>query len=151
MIRTLIPILYALIWLSFGCDDQRLQSEIDREILENHFKANNIKPTLHSSGMFYIIHEPGTGSHPAFSSLVTVKFRGYLLDGTVFEQTPDDETVTFSLPNTIAGWQYAVPLLKSGGKGTFWIPSSLAYGRFPPAGIPANSNLVYDIELIRFR
>ncbi|MFN7118749.1 MAG: FKBP-type peptidyl-prolyl cis-trans isomerase [Saprospiraceae bacterium] len=134
-----------------ACDDQRPQSEIDDELIRNYLRDNNITAERHSSGIYYVIQTPGTGSSPVANSLVKVKYKGYFLDGTVFDQTDGNNTLDISLQQTISGWQIAVPLLKSGGKGTFYIPSGWGYGRFPPAGIPANAVLIFDIELISFR
>lgn len=126
------------------------QSEVDRQIILDHLAANNITAEEDPSGIFYIITTEGTGSHPAPNATVTVRYRGYFLNGNTFDQTAPGQTATFPLANLIEGWQIAIPLLKKDGAGTFWIPSALAYGSTPPPGIPANSVLVFDIELVNF-
>lgn len=134
-----------------ACDDQRPQSEIDDEKIRDYLKANNLTAEKDLSGIYYIIERPGSGNNPNISSYIKVKYKGYLLDGTVFDQTEGDETVQFSLSGNITGWQIAVPLLKPGGKGTFFIPSIWGYGRFGTGIIPGNSVLIFEIELISFR
>lgn len=135
-----------------ACKDQRPQSEIDEEKITDYLKANNITAERHASGIYYVIHTPGTGDHPVANSLVKVKYKGYFLDGTVFDETTGSNTFEASLGGgVISGWTIAVPLLKPGGKGTFYIPSGWAYGNYPPSGIPRNAILVFDIELISFR
>ncbi|MFN9955636.1 MAG: FKBP-type peptidyl-prolyl cis-trans isomerase, partial [bacterium] len=73
-----------------------------------------------------------------------------LLDGTIFDQTTGNQTATFPLANLIPGWQEGIPLLQKGGKGTFLLPSALGYGPNPVGPIPANSVLIFEIELIDF-
>ncbi len=126
------------------------QSEVDRRLIQEHLAANNITAEEHPSGIFYVISVEGTGSNPAPNATVTVKYRGTLLDGSVFDQTLGSQTATFALAGLIEGWKIAIPLLKKGGKGTFWIPSALGYGASALPGIPANSVLVFDIELVNF-
>lgn len=140
------------IFTLLACDDQRPQADIDEDKIKDYLKANNITAQREDySRIYYVIHTPGTGNNPTPSSFVKVKYKGYLLDGTVFDQTTGDETIDISLQNTISGWQIAVPLLKPGGKGTFYIPSGWAYGRYGSGAIPGNEVLIFDIELISFR
>ena len=96
--------------------------------------------------MHYIITEPGSGGSPNLQSNVKVKYKGYLLDGNVF----DERTETFLLANLIQGWQEGIPLLQKGGKGTFFLPSALGYGPNDVGPIPANSVLIFEIELLDF-
>ena len=127
------------------------QAMVDKEIIEEYLADNSLNFTEHESGIYYEITQEGTGTDmPSLESNVEVIYKGYFLDGTVFDQTPEGETTTFSLGGVIEGWQIAVPLLKKGGKGTFLLPSELAYGSNPPFGIPLNAVLAFDIELINF-
>ena len=80
-----------------------------------------------------------------------MRYKGYLLDGTVFDETPGSDARTFFLYQVIRGWQIAIPLLQKNGKGTFFIPSGLAYGPFERPGIPANSVLIFETELVNFQ
>lgn len=125
-------------------------AEINREEILDHLESNNIDAIEHESGLFYVIHQTGDGTHPPFDAEVTVKYTGTLLDGTFFDGTADGETATFPLYNLIQGWQIGIPLLERGGKGTFYIPSALGYGSQSTGNIPANSVLIFDIELINF-
>ena len=128
--------------------DQRVVHE---ELIENYLDENQLTAERHSSGLYYIIEEPGTGGNPNVNSEVLVKYKGYLLDGTIFDQTPGSESTTFFLYQVIRGWQIGIPLLKKGGKGMFLIPSGLAYGPQPRVGIPANSVLIFETELVDFQ
>lgn len=146
----LLPLLAILTMLA--CDDQRPQAEIDEEKISNYLKEKSITAQRDEySGIHYVIHTPGTGTNPNATSYVKVKYKGTFMDGTVFDETKGTETLDISLQQTISGWQIAVPLLKSGGRGTFYIPSGWGYGRYGREGIPENEILIFDIELISFR
>jgi FKBP-type peptidyl-prolyl cis-trans isomerase FkpA len=80
-------------------------------------------------------------------STVTVAYKGYLTDGTVFDES-DSNGITFSLRNVIQGWQEGIPLFKEGGSGMLLIPSALGYGSSSQGQIPANSVLIFEITLI---
>ena len=126
------------------------QTKLDRAAIEQYLADNNLTATEHESGIFYVIETPGTGGSPTLSSNVEVRYKGYYLDGVVFDQTPGTETRTFRLGGLIQGWQIAIPLLEKGGKGFFLIPSALAYGSTPPPGVRANAVLAFEIELVDF-
>jgi len=143
-----LAVMAAAVLLFSHCQKDYLK--IDRKLILEHLADNGITAQEHESGIFYIITTEGTGNHPTLSSNVTVKYRGKLLNGNVFDETVGNETITFPLQSLIEGWQIAIPLLKKGGKGTFWIPSTLGYGDAALPGIPKNSVLVFDIELVNF-
>lgn len=146
---TLLTLLLAVIFVFPQCNKET-QAETDKRLIQEYLSARNISAQEHPSGIFYVIEQEGAGAHPAPNATVTVKYRGYLLNGNVFDQTAPNQTATFPLANLIEGWKIAIPLLKKGGKGTFWIPSALGYGASALPGIPANSVLIFDIELVNF-
>ena len=97
--------------------------------------------------MFYVIDNVGAGGNPNSSSNVTVIYKGYLLDGSVFDQS-NPTGVTLNLSNVIQGWREGIPYFKiGGGKGKLLIPSALGYGDQAKSSIPANSVLIFDIQL----
>lgn len=114
-----------------------------------YLEENNLQATRHSSGLYYQIDEPGSGGFPDANATVRVNYRGFLLDGTVFDQSGNDPS-SFSLSGLIEGWQIGIPLLQRGGSGTFYLPADLGYGASGTAGIPANSVIVFEIELVDF-
>lgn len=142
--------LFAALCLFFSaCDDQQEASEPDNVKIEKYVAANNLNTTVHSSGIHYIITTVGTGANPTANATVTVKYKGYFLNGNVFDQSTTG--IEFPLKNLIQGWQIAIPLLNKGGKGIFIMPSALCYGSNPPPGIPANEVLAFEIELVDFK
>jgi FKBP-type peptidyl-prolyl cis-trans isomerase FkpA len=142
---------YLLLFLAFfslsvlSCKD-----ESDMVKIEKYLADNNLTATSTASGLYYIITKEGTGGHPNLQSTVTVKYKGYLRNGEVFDETLGNETATFALNRVIQGWQEGIPLLKKGGKGTFFIPSDLGYGSQKAGSIPANSVLIFEVELVSF-
>jgi FKBP-type peptidyl-prolyl cis-trans isomerase FklB len=102
------------------------------------------------SGLQYKILEEGTGPKPAATDMVTVNYRGTLLNGTEFDSSyKRGQPATFNVGQIIKGWTEALELMPVGSKWQLFIPSDLAYG---PSGRPPvigpNSALVFEVELI---
>lgn len=94
----------------------------------------------------------GTGDEAKAGDTVTAHYTGALAkDGTIFQSSHDSGSpIPFSLSQVIKGWQDGVPGMKVGGKRRLIIPAEQAYGASSPsANIPANSDLVFDIELVK--
>lgn len=93
----------------------------------------------------------GTGEEVKAGATVTAHYTGALAkDGTIFQSSHDgkNQPVQFPLTSVIAGWTQGVPGMKVGGTRRLFIPAQLAYGaQSPAANIPANSDLVFDIEI----
>lgn len=102
----------------------------------------------HPSGMYYKITTPGTGNSAGQCSSIGILYKGMLTNGTVFDQTTNNQTRVFTLGQLIAGWRIGIPLIKQGGKITLYIPPTLGYGPTASGPIPANSILVFDVELV---
>jgi FKBP-type peptidyl-prolyl cis-trans isomerase FkpA len=97
----------------------------------------------------------GTGAVAAKGNSVTVNYTGWLYTdaagatdhkGTKFES--NSYTFTLGTGTVIAGWDQGIPGMKVGGKRMLSIPASLAYGSRANGPIPANSGLVFDVELV---
>lgn len=136
-------------------EDDINQAEIDRAIIENFIEANNLNAIEDPSGLFYTINTPGTEEKPVLSDSVKVKYLGYrtngqVFDGTNVDGTTPDRTVTFLLSDLIPGWQIGIPKFGAGGGGTLLVPSNLGYGNRNLPGIPANSVLIFEMELVDF-
>ena len=103
------------------------------------------------SGIQYSVIKKGDGAvNPAIDSLVTVNYRGMLIDGTEFDSTwAHGAPVTFTVDKVIRGWQYVIPRMHVGDRWKVVIPPTLAYGEhgaLPRIG--PNQALVFDIELL---
>ena len=90
----------------------------------------------------------GTGQTVVAGDTVTVHYTGWLADGTEFDSSVGGDPITFPLEGLIAGWKEGIPGMQPGGKRTLVIPPELAYGEVGRTGIPPNSTLTFEIELI---
>jgi len=134
----------------------REQAEKDDAIIKAHLAKLGIDKTAKrtDSGIYYTIEKEGEGKNPTVSDKVEVHYHGTLLDGTVFDSSGQRGKPTeFPLNRVVKGWQEAIPLLKPGGKGTFYIPSGLCYGPNPRPGgkIKPNDVLVFEVELFEIK
>jgi FKBP-type peptidyl-prolyl cis-trans isomerase FkpA len=102
------------------------------------------------SGLRYRILRNSEGKKPTASSTVSVKYRGWLSNGNVFDSSYEQgKPTTFSLQSVIAGWTEGMQLVGQGGMIELWVPSRLGYGEGgSPGSIPAHSNLHFIIELV---
>ena len=134
--------------LLFGCEKEEPQTQFEKdlELIEDYVNEQNLNAEQTSSGLHYIISSQGNGSQATLDSNVTVTYKGELLDGTVFDEA--NTPVTFSLNNLILGWQEGLQLINEGGSIKLIIPSKLGYGNRAIGSIPANSVLIFDLELI---
>ncbi|MFN2424308.1 MAG: FKBP-type peptidyl-prolyl cis-trans isomerase [Cryomorphaceae bacterium] len=128
-------------------DDGENQSEIDEEIILKYIADNDLDAEHIGDGLYFVDEIPGNGPNPSPSNSVRVAYRGYFTDGQVFDES-DSDGIVFGLNQVIRGWTLGIPYFKQGGRGKLLIPSALAYGSTPRAGIPANSVLIFDIHLI---
>jgi FKBP-type peptidyl-prolyl cis-trans isomerase len=93
----------------------------------------------------------GTGATAAVGDTVTVNYVGTLTNGTKFDSSYDaGKPFSFRIGagTVIAGWEQGVPGMKVGGKRRLTIPPSLAYGSTARGPIPANSTLLFDVDLV---
>jgi len=124
------------------------QATIDEGLIKSYISANNIVATRDPSGVYYQIITPGTGNYPTASSTVGVNYAGKLLNGSVFAPTSN---LSSSLSVLIRGWQIGIPHINTGGRILLIVPSALGYGNSSPdPSIPANSVLVFTIDLLGF-
>ncbi|MCL1037143.1 FKBP-type peptidyl-prolyl cis-trans isomerase [Shewanella corallii] len=121
--------------------------EEGKKFLEENAKKEGVTTT--DSGLQYEVITAGTGDKPAATDTVEVNYRGTLIDGTEFDSSyKRGESIKFPLNRVIPGWTEGVQLMPVGSKYKFVIPSELAYGERDTGTIPANSTLVFEVELL---
>lgn len=115
--------------------------------LENNKSNPQVQVT--ASGLQYLEEKKGDGPKPKPNDLVKVHYTGTLRDGTKFDSSLDrGEPVEFPLDRVIPGWQEGVQLMNVGGKAKLFVPPELGYRDQSLPNIPANSVLVFDVELL---
>lgn len=103
------------------------------------------------SGLKYKITQQGKGIQATAGSKVSVHYTGTLTNGTKFDSSKDrNQPFSFKLGagQVIKGWDEGIALLKVGDKAVFTIPPGLAYGEKEMGSIPANSTLIFEVELL---
>jgi FKBP-type peptidyl-prolyl cis-trans isomerase FkpA len=101
-----------------------------------------------ASGLYYKIETQGSGPAPTTSSKIYVKYSGTFTDKTLFDAVTDASTTGWVLGTLLKGWQIGLPLIQKGGKIMLFVPSALGYGCAPTGKIPANSILIFEVELV---
>ena len=100
-------------------------------------------------GVLYRVINAGDGATPSPTSVVSVYYKGRLINGRVFDDnTSNPCPEPFRLNEVIKGWQIALTHMKVGDKWEVTIPASLGYGSKTVDDIPRNSTLVFEIELV---
>ena len=91
----------------------------------------------------------GDGATPKMGQTVSVHYIGKLENGKEFNNSYNmGRPAEFKLGEVIDGWNEGLSTMKVGGKRRLFIPSNLAYGPKGRPGIPPNSNLIFEIELL---
>lgn len=140
----------------------------DIATIDQYLADNNIDAVKVESGLRYVITSPGKGENAKSGQTVKVNYSGYLLDGKYFDSSVQSVAeakgifnpmrpyepyeVTIDQTGVIQGWHEALKYLNKGSKGTFYIPSSLAYGPQQRSEvIKENSILVFDLECLEIK
>lgn len=125
-----------------------LSPESNQQFLADNAKRPGVM-TL-PSGLQYQVIKSGTGKSPTPNDLVTVTYRGQLINGMVFDETQPGKTATFPAGQLIPGWVEALQKMKEGDQWQLVIPANLGYGEAGAGGvIPPNQTLVFDMTLLK--
>jgi FKBP-type peptidyl-prolyl cis-trans isomerase FkpA len=123
------------------------QKSVDAGTIAAYITKNNLTNVQKTpSGLNYVISNIGTGAQVTAGDSITVKYTGKLSSGKVFESNTYPLQVGRGM--VIPGWDEGLQKFKQGGKGTLLIPSGLGYGDQGNPTIPANSVLVFDVEIL---
>ncbi|BBV64015.1 TPA: FKBP-type peptidyl-prolyl cis-trans isomerase [Kluyvera ascorbata F0526] len=133
------------------------QAKMEKDAADNEAKGKAFRDKFAKekgvktakSGLLYKVEKEGTGDAPKDSDTVVVNYKGTLIDGKEFDNSyTRGEPLSFRLDGVIPGWTEGLKNIKKGGKIQLVIPPDLAYGKTGVPGIPANSTLVFDVELL---
>ncbi|MBQ8866235.1 MAG: FKBP-type peptidyl-prolyl cis-trans isomerase [Bacteroidaceae bacterium] len=125
---------------------QQLYKEENEAFLQQKVQEG-VKPL--AAGVLHEVLQVGEGPSPTLSNIVSVYYRGMLINGKVFDDNitqgyPD----AFRLNELIDGWKIALTRMSVGDKWRIYVPASLGYGSMATAGIPKHSTLIFEIELV---
>jgi len=143
---SLLALLFAFL-ISCKSTPEKDYSAINEKQITDYLTKNNLEAIKSESGLYYLIDEAGEGVKPTSASTVQVAYKGYFLNGEIFDES-NEEGISFPLKRVIKGWNEGITYFKEGGKGTLLVPSYLGYGDYDTRGIPGGSVLVFDIHLI---
>lgn len=135
---------------------QETEASTDPEVVKNVKTAEaymnkqqqeNANIQKSASGLYYVIDKKGAGKIPGDNDIVTVKYVGRHIDGTVFDQ---NDHAQFAPSQVVKGFGEGLKMLAPGGKATLYIPGKLGYGVHgqPQAGIRPMEMLVFDVEVL---
>jgi FKBP-type peptidyl-prolyl cis-trans isomerase FkpA len=126
----------------------------EKPILEKYIADNKITVTPTASGLYYIETKKGKGANPKPGDIVTVQYKGMLLDGKEFDSSygrPEPFKFILGQGQVIAGWDEAIQLMAKGGAAKIVLPSTIGYGARGAGGvIPPFAPLVFEVELVSF-
>jgi len=159
----LVALLFAA--LLAGCGEDPEQERFRQELIDKalnddtrkagtEFLARNRERKevqVTASGLQIEHLREGTGKRPGASDAVTVHYEGTRVDGGVFDSSYQrGKPATFPLNQVIKGWREGLMLMKEGGEAVLYLPPELAYGATSPSpDIPANSTLIFRVELLK--
>lgn len=158
MNRTITLLTIGLALAASGCgpkeppapaEPEKTEAELRREQYFGPEIAADKDIQWRPSGLGIRIITPGEGLPPQLNDRVRVHYIGRLKDGTVFDDShKNGKPSDFPVNRLIPGWAAAMPLLRPGGKGIFYVPPHLGYGGIRAGNIPPFSGLIFEVELI---
>ena len=132
-----------------GCGKSKIEkrAEKDDATIQAYIASHNLDAIKTESGLYVVINNPGAGASCNSASTVSVAYKGYYDNGTVFDES--ETGIEISLNSVIEGWKEGIPYFDEGGKGILLIPSALGYGTSGKGGIAGNTVLIFDVELLQ--
>lgn len=121
------------------------KDEVNGLTAKEYVEQENLTATKLDEGVYISFITEGTGQKPHVDSKVRVSYSGYLTDKKSFDSNDD---ATFLIRNLIRGWQIGMKEMPVGSKAILVIPPAVGYGGQDRPRIPANSTLVFDIEIL---
>ncbi len=135
-------------YFSKAAQKEKEEAELkNTKILFENKQKEGVQVT--NSGLQYKILTEGKGKTPTKEDIVRVHYTGKLADGTIFDSSVErGQPAEFPVGAVIPGWTEALMMMPVGSKWELVIPSELGYGERPVGNIPANSVLLFDVELL---
>ena len=121
--------------------------ERNLEFLEEYSQRAGVKRLF--NGVLYREITKGKGVKPTPKSVITVHYKGMLINGKIFDATEKGRPATFPLRGLIEGWRTALREMPEGARWEVVIPFNLGYGARGAGAIKPFSTLIFDITLLR--
>ena len=101
-------------------------------------------------GIYYQVLNQGNNdeNHPSVRSIITAHYTGKTINGKKFDSSRGGAPLACRLCDLIEGWIIAMQKMCIGDKWEVYIPAEMGYGKFSQPGIPGNSTLIFEIELL---
>lgn len=130
-----------------GAAEGEKQLAVGKTFLDKNRTKAGVQTT--ASGLQYEVLQSGKGAHPKPTDMIVAHYHGTLIDGTVFDSSVQrGQPIEIGCNQVIPGWTEALLLMSVGDKWRLTIPSNLGYGARASGKIPANSVLIFDVELL---
>lgn len=137
---------FVLLVLSACTDYSAEENQVYVEKIKSYVSKNKLDAQETSSGVFFNVMKEGDGAAIRYTDKITVTYKGTLLNGKVFDERT--EPISFNLRNLIPGWKEILPGTKIGSSVLIICPPSMGYGTSEKEKIPANSILIFEINLL---
>jgi peptidylprolyl isomerase len=149
IIAIVIAVMLAFKFFSGNSESNKQTLADGKKFLDENKNKPDVQET--ASGLQYQFIQQGSGgAMPSAKDKVEVHYHGTLIDGTVFDSSVErGATITFGLNQVIKGWTEGLQLMSEGDKVRLFIPATLAYGSRNAGKIPANSALIFEVELVK--
>ncbi len=143
-------LVYLWIAIALACMGAFALAQQGEDFLTRNARATGVTTT--ASGLQYKVLKaaPGDAPKPTDADVALVNYEGKLLDGTTFDKSQQPTPFPVAQGATVPGFSEALKLVPKGATYRFWLKPDLAYGSQAKGPIPANSTLVFDIEMIDF-
>ncbi len=127
---------------------KREYKKANEDWLRNKSMEEGVRPL--TKGIFYKVLKQGDASSPMPSprDIVTVHYTGWTIDAHKFDSSRGETPLAIRLCDLIEGWIIAMQQMHVGDQWEIYLPAEMGYGKFSQPGIPANSTLIFEIELL---
>lgn len=136
-------------------NDIEATNKKDAQAIADYISSNNLKMTTTGTGLWYSVDKSSTGANVKVGDEVAFHYTLSLLNGVKFDSTSklknEPAKIVYGAANIIAGFAEAISILKEGERGTFLLPSAIAFGTQSSTVVPANSNIRLDLEIAKLR
>ncbi len=147
----LIAVIAFLVYRDYSGTTQTSTGKYPIGTLDSTPPSPSANAVTSASGLQYDDLQVGTGATAKSGDTLTVNYTGWLTNGTKFDSSIDrgqTSDFTIGVGKVIAGWDEGIPGMKVGGTRLLVIPPSLGYGSTVNQSIPANSTLIFEVQLV---